>query len=65
MQLSLDWMNNKDELIVIDEDIDKNIEAIDSMIEKHSSIVKTSLVTVSKRVETNKINIVVRKNKIL
>ena len=41
------------------------IEAIYSMIGKHSSIVKTSLETVSKRVETNKINIVVRKSKML
>ena len=58
-------MNNKDELINIDEEIDKTIEAIASMIEKHSVIVKTSLETVSKRIETNNVNIVVKMNKIL
>ena len=65
MQLSLDWINNKEELIDIDEEIDKTIEAIASMIGKHSLIVKTSLETVSKRIETNNVNIVVRKNKML
>ena len=65
MQLSLDWMDNKDELRNIDEDIDKTIEAIPSMTEKYFLIVKTSLETVSKRIESNNVNIVVRKINIL